>query len=353
MSFRFKKSLALLCWVFLTTSVSLANNIAAPAAHQNDAVKHSIVNLYAKVAGSVVTIKSELGNEASGIGSGVLMHSEGFVVTAAHVVEQAQVIRVYFLDGTETDAKIVTLSRTEDLALLKLGHVPQNTFIPELVDSDTLKVGQSLFCIGAPLGLGHSMSHGIISALRLDNREDLGFFPKQVIQTDAAINHGNSGGALFDLSGNVVGIASFIRSESGGSVGLGFAVPSNVVKKRLFDKAIPYLGMSLRRLPDALATALNWPKGSLLVEKVQKDSAAEVAGVRGGFVPSSFYGMEVMMGGDLILRVGNYHPARADQIHLYLQNLKSGDTITYMILRGGQTHSLSVRVPDLTAIPRL
>jgi serine protease Do len=223
-----------------------------------------------------------------------------------------------------------------------------------LANSDELVVGQSIICIGAPLGLKHTLTTGIVSAIRAGHGNDLSFFPKDVIQTDAAINQGNSGGALFNSRGEVVGIASFITSQTGGSVGLGFAVPSNAVRRRLFERAIPFFGLVLRRVPKPLAELLNWPtQQALLVEKVLSNSPAAKAGMRGGFIPTDFAGVKVMMGGDLIIKVGDYEPSETDQIHTYLQGLKVGDSVRYTVVRGGQVLEGSVTLEEVIPIPKL
>ena len=215
-------------------------------------------------------------------GSGILVHPEGFVVTAAHVVEGAQGIMVAFKDGTQTAADVISLSRTEDLALLKVYEVPRGVKPVVLGDSDAVKVGQRVFSIGAPLGLEHTLTSGVVSGVRHDPKPR-GLTPGNVIQTDAALNQGNSGGPLFNENGEVVGIASYIASLTGGNVGLGFAVPSNTGRKRLFDNPLPWLGLSLRHLPVEICTLFNWPYAEvMLIERVAEGSSGEKAGLLGG-----------------------------------------------------------------------
>src|SRR5262249_40912739 len=160
-------------------------------------------------------------------------HNAGFVATAAHVVDEADAIELEYKDGTKSNGHVVTLSRTEDLALLKADHVPKDLVVPALADSDKVKVGQVVFAGGTPENYPHTMSTGIISSIR--NEAPKGLVPGHVIQTDAALNPGNSGGPLFTERGEVVGIASYIFSKSGGSEGLGFAIPSNTLRRRLFE----------------------------------------------------------------------------------------------------------------------
>ena len=288
------------------------------------------------------------------VGSGVLLHADGFVATAAHVVEMASSIEVSFVDGSRMAAEVVTLSRSEDLALLKIPRVPEGAYIAALADSDRLRVGQRVYCIGAPLGLRHTLTTGIVSAMRTDHGDEMSLLPRTVVQTDAAINQGNSGGALFDEQGRVVGIASFIATQSGGSVGLGFAVPSNIVRERLFTGAIPYMGLILRRIPAPLAELLHWPHpDALLVERVAPGSPAAKAGFVGGYVATDFSGVKVLMGGDLIVGVAELPIARADAVKELLTKLEDGAVIKYHILRAGRPMELPVTVVAQHPIPKI
>jgi serine protease Do len=325
--------------------------------------KKSLEAVFEKVDAAVVMVRVPIrhfeGDEtefrveqAMGYGAGVLLHEGGYIATAAHVVEEAELIEVHYKDGTKCLASIVTLSRTEDLALLKAEKVPKGVWVPPLADSDKLKVGQAVFAVGRPRGFAHSMSAGVISSVR--NEPNQGLTPGHVIQTDAALNPGNSGGPLFNDRGEVLGIASFIVSKSGGSEGLGFAIPSNIVKRRLFDKPLPYLGTSLRLLPQPVMELFNWPyPGGILVEKVRPDSPAEKAGLKGGIVDALVGPSPVRLGGDLIVKVGPFDAWKTDDIGGYLAGLKPGDSIQYRVLRKGELLDVSVPVPAREAIPPL
>jgi serine protease Do len=287
-----------------------------------------------------------------GTGSGVLLHESGFVATAAHVVEEAEMIELEYKDGSKSEAHVVTLSRTEDLALLKADRVPKGTAVPALADSDKLKVGQLVFAVGTPQNYPHTLSAGVISSVR--SEPSRGLTPGHVIQTDAAMNPGNSGGPLFNEKGEVVGIASFIFSKSGGSEGLGFAIPSNVVRRRLFDRPLPYLGFSLRILPQPVMELFNWPyPGGILVEQVRPQSPAAQAGLRGGAVDADVGGSRVRLGGDLIVKVGPFDAWKTDEIGGYLSGLKPGDAIDYRVLRKGELVDVAVTVPAREQIPSL
>lgn len=337
----------------LATSLALLSLAATP----------SLEDVFAKVDNAVVTVRVGMRQMAQtetsavmavsvGTGSGVLLHKDGFVVTAAHVVEDAEVIEVQWKDGSSTGATVVTLSRSEDVALLKVDDVPKSAQVVTLGDSDGLKAGQRVFAVGAPMGLEHTLTSGVVSALRTN--PERGFAPRKLIQTDVPINQGNSGGPLFNEAGEVVGIASFILSTSGGSMGLGFAVPSNTVRRRLFEHALPYVGVSLRYIPREVAEVFNWTAESgLLVEKVRPGSIAAKAGLRGGVVTAKVAGNEVILGGDLILTVNGQDTSKTERIGELLRGLKVGDTITYDVLRGGKLQQVKMTLPELVKVPAL
>ncbi|MFZ5444877.1 MAG: S1C family serine protease [Myxococcota bacterium] len=319
--------------------------------------------LFPKVDPAVVTVrvgtKSFSESESGAVmavsivtGSGVLVHGDGYVVTAAHVVESADAVQVLWADGFKADATVVSLSRTEDLALLKVAAVPAKATVAVLGDSAALRPGMRLFAIGAPYGLDHTLTAGVVSALRSNERR--GLLPRHLLQTDVPINQGNSGGPLFNERGEVVGIASFMLSQSGGSVGLNFAVPSNTVRARLFDEALPYIGVSLRFIPKDVAELFNWPvDAGFLVEAVRPASAAEKAGLRGGSVPSEVGGNRVQLGGDLIVSVNGVPASETTKVAAVLRALKAGELIRYEVLRAGRGGVVEVPVPAGLSVPSL
>jgi S1-C subfamily serine protease len=255
-------------------------------------------------------------------------------------------------------ARVISLSRTEDVALLKLdAPPPKGVIAATLGDSDALKVGDFVGCIGAPFGLRDSFSTGVVSQLRDDYGDEFSLGPKRVIQTDAAINHGNSGGALFNAYGEVVGIASSIRTTArdAGSVGIGFAVPSATVKKRLFDQPLPAVGVLLRRIPEPVGRALHWdvPGGALLVERVVPGGPADKAGLRGGYVPADLAGYQVVLGGDIIVKVGPHPTSEPDKVAEYLRNLKAGETLSYTMVRESHKGQVDIVVPASPKPPAL
>lgn len=316
-----------------------------------------------KVDGSVVTVRiaqkkttSGAGGKSvsitTGTGSGVIVHPDGWIVTAAHVVDEADLIEVEFVDGPAANAEIVTLSRTEDLALLKVDKVPKKIVVAPLGDSEVLKPGMRLFAIGAPLGLTHSVTSGVVSALRTDTRK--GPHPSRLLQTDVPINQGNSGGPLFNEDGEVVGIASFIASKSGGSMGLNFAIPTSTVRSRLFDAPLPWIGVSVRFVSKEFAEVMNWPiEAGLLVEKVKEDGAADKAGLHGGMIEAEIGGSTIILGGDLVLRVNGHATTDSKAIGKSLAAMQPGDSIKYDVLCAGTAKTIEVPLPKLPKIPTL
>ena len=316
-----------------------------------------------RVDGSVVTVRvaEKRTSEGSGgksvsittgTGSGVMVHPDGWIVTAAHVVDEADLIEVEFTDAPTSVAQIVTLSRTEDLALLKAETPPKKPVVAALGDSEVLKPGMRLFAIGAPLGLTHTVTSGVVSALRTDTRK--GPHPSRLLQTDVPINQGNSGGPVFNENGEVVGIASFIASRSGGSVGLNFAIPSSTVRARLFDSPLPWIGVSVRFVSKEFAEVMNWPiDAGLLVEKVKAGGVAAKAGLHGGMIEAELGGTQVILGGDLVLKVNGLPTSDSKAIGKSLAALQPGDSITYEVLCAGTAKTIEVPLPKLPKVPSL
>lgn len=233
----------------------------------------------------------------SSLGSGVIIRPEGLVVTSNHVINQSQEITVVLADKREFEAKILLQDAKTDLAFLQ---IKADVSLPALAlrDSDTLDVGELVLAIGNPFGVGQTVTQGIISALARTavGVSDYQFF----IQTDAAINPGNSGGALVDMQGRLIGINTAIYSKSGGSNGIGFAIPANMVKV-LAQTAVeggkvvrPWMGITSQPVTSEVAESvgLKTPRG-VLVARVAKDGPAARAGIREGDIVLSMDGVEV------------------------------------------------------------
>ncbi len=280
----------------------------------------------------------------SSLGSGVLIDAKGLVVTAHHVIKDASEIRVVLSDKREFDATIERRDPKTDLAYLRIkadGALPYLT----LRDSDTLEVGDVVLAIGNPFGVGQTVTHGIISALarRAANVSDYQFF----IQTDAPINPGNSGGALVDSNGQLIGINTAIYSTSGGSNGIGFAIPSNIVKVVMNGKVAegnvikPWVGITIQPVTPEIAESLGLKKvGGVLVAKVDPKGSAAKAGLKSG---------------DIILSIAG-NPIDDEMAFSYrVQAANVGDVLEVKYLRGGeeQTTQLTLVAEQKTTVKTL
>jgi S1-C subfamily serine protease len=203
-------------------------SLPAPAALPTASAATSVGDVYRRVGPAVVELGVS-GQGGRGSGSGVVVDPSGLIITNNHVVAQASRIAVRFHDGTTRSAEVLRTDPANDLALLRV-DLPPGSAVAPLGDSDQVQVGDDVIAIGNPFGLEQTVTQGIVSALQRDWRPDT---PHGLIQTDAPINPGNSGGPLFNARGEVIGITSMIASPVPGSVGIGFAVPSNTAKQLL------------------------------------------------------------------------------------------------------------------------
>jgi serine protease Do len=283
------------------------------------------------------------------VGSGVLISSDGKVMTAAHVVHLADRIVVEFLGGERVGARIIASEADADVSLLQLESVPAGALVATLGDSDRAQIGEPVFIIGAPYGIGHTLSAGHITGRHEPDTVYHDLAKAEFLQTDAAINQGNSGGPMFDMQGHVIGIVSHIISKSGGFEGLGFVVTTTLARRMLLEAPSFWTGMSALLLTDKLARMLNLPQPSgLLVQRVADGSAAAVIGIRGGTTKATIAGTELILGGDIILEsvgIPMVDGASRQRIRDALGHLKGGDPIKVKVLREGQVVELSGRMP--------
>ena len=242
---------------------------------------------------------------APGLGSGVLISADGKVLTAAHVVQTADAVAVEFPGGALIKASILASDPAADVALLQLERVPAGVQPATLGDSDKAEVGDEIFVVGAPFGISHTLTVGHVSARRRPNATFGSMETAEVFQTDAAINQGNSGGPMFNLAGEVIGVVSRIVSRSGGSEGLGFVVTSNMARRLLFAEPTVWSGLEGYLLTGDMARVFNVPAAhaGLLVQRVARGSPAERFGLRGGDLPAVIAGEQLIVGGDIVLAV--------------------------------------------------
>ena len=262
------------------------------------------------------TAETPFGEQQSqGQGSGFVYDEQGTIVTNQHVVDGADSVTVTFWDGSTAEAKLVGSDASTDVAVLDVDVSPEKLRPLALGDSGDLAVGDAVVAIGSPYGLEETLTTGVVSALNREITAPNDFAIAGAIQTDAAINHGNSGGPLLDGEGRVIGINSQIESESGGSDGIGFAVPSNtfkpVVAELLADGEVEhaYLGVSLQTVPEGAA-----------VTSVVASSPAAEAGVRSGDVIVAFDGKDV---------------ASSSELRVLVDAKSPGDAVTLTVLRSG------------------
>jgi serine protease Do len=318
--------------------------------------------LYSKVNPAVVTIKveeKEIVTDKStmsksvvtmeGLGSGVVISAAGEIMTAAHVIAAAENVTVTFLNGEEVPAKVVTSNVDADVALIKLIWLPKNLVVAPVANSDEVKIGNQVIVIGAPMGLSHSLSVGHISGRMKNNAISDNFSSTEFFQTDASINHGNSGGPMFNMQGQVIGIVSFILSQSGGFEGIGFAVTSNIAKKDLLGDQPFWFGLTFEPLVGESAKIFNVPQDmGLLVQKVATNSPADLAGIKPGVYNLDLEGNKVLAGGDIILKVGKFDMApNLDRSAMSKEFAltKPGTQVPIKVLRGGQVIELILIAP--------
>ena len=322
------------------------------------ATAQSVGQVFDKVNGSVVVIRAK-GQDApdsgsgfvqfSETGSGVLISADGKVMTASHVVQAMDEINVEFIGGETVRARVVASEPAADLSLLQLERVPRGALVAKLADSNTVRVGDPVIVIGAPYGLTHSLTTGLISARWPPNSVYRRMPMAEFFQTDAVINTGNSGGPMFNMTGEVIGIVSHNISKSGGSEGLGFVVTINTAKQFLLEKHSFWSGMEGELVSGRLAALFNVPQPvALLVTAVAKDSPSARAGVRAGDMKATIGGQTYTVGGDIILKIdGLVLGTVADLVKVreHLGNLASGKTYTITVLRAGKVMDLTGRVP--------
>ena len=313
------------------------------------------VELFQKAAPTVVEISATTtrpgpqGPVSEGsIGTGVLISADHHVLTAAHVVDGAEMLVVKTADGKERMAERVFSEPAADVALIRLTEADPSLEHAVLGDSDRLAVGQDLFVIGNPRGLSSTFTSGILSGFRDFAELYGGTVLVEFLQTDAAINSGNSGGPIFDSGGRVVGIASRISTRSGGSEGLGFAVAINSIKQLLALENRTWTGMRSVFLSAAqlrILMQLDAP-GALLVQAVETDSPASRAGLLGGSVPATIAGRDLLLGGDLIIELNGQEACHARCLAASHDALNAADQILVRFLRHGELREVTLDVRD-------
>ena len=314
---------------------------------------------FRKVSQSVVIVRTkqvevapapgQVMSVVDGLGSGVLISNDGRILTAAHVVQTAAVARVQFPDGQEIDAHVIGSDVRADVAVLKLDHPPTGIAPVPVGDSDKVEVGDQIFVVGAPYGIGQTLSAGHVSGRHQLDRKTESSGGVEFLQTDAAVNTGNSGSPIFNMGGEVVGIVSTIMSRSGGSEGLAFAAASNTAKRLLLERRPIWSGIDGLLVTGEMAKALNLPQpAGLLVQRVGEGSIASRLGIQPGTLRVNVVGADLLLGGDVILNVDGLQVTENDGSYEPILNrigaLKPGDALVVIVFRQGRAVKLSTRI---------
>jgi 2-alkenal reductase len=315
-----------------TAPASPTENAAEPVIERTS---DAVVDTVARTSPAVVKVVNSLGQGAKASGSGVIISQDGYVITNNHVVEGQRRLQVIYADGTYHDAELTGTDPFADIAVIRVRDaVPA---VAELGDSDALQPGETVIAIGSPLGeFQNSVTVGVVSALNrsVDRMEGL-------IQTDAAINHGNSGGPLIDTNGKVIGINTLVVRGDEGSLdvaqGLGFAVPSNIVRD-VSDALIangqvqrPFLGVTYQLLtPEADQAGVGTDHGALIVTVGDSGPAR-----RAGLLP-----------GDVITAVNGDEINAQTSLQRILMNYKPNDTVTLTVMRDGQSQEVQLTLAE-------
>lgn len=342
--------------------------VAQSILQEADAEYMLLTNLYERISPSVVNIEADVQKADGGTtvnrGSGFVYDMIGHIITSAHIVNEALTVRVTFDDGYLTTAQIVGVDTYSDLAVVKvITRTDRLRPVQLIADSNQVRVGQRAVTIGNPFGLSSSMSAGIVSgvgrtllsAQLIDANAIPGFQNPSIIQTDAPINPGNSGGPLLNSQGQVIGVNTAIRSDSGIFQGVGFAVPSNtvlrVVPSLIQNGDVDYAWLGIYVTPEdngfgvaGMAEDLNLPvESGVLVRGLTVGSPADVAGLRGGTRIVDVRGQAICAGGDIILAINGTYVDNLHELTTYLMvNTRPGDTITALVVRNSATFEVPI-----------
>jgi putative serine protease PepD len=294
--------------------------------------------------------QTPMGNqEAQAQGSGFVIDSDGHIVTNDHVVENADSVSVRFWNGDTYSASVVGTDPSTDLAVIKV-DAPSSILHPvSLGDSSSVQVGDPVVAIGSPFGLEETVTTGIVSALHRQMQALNKFTINDSIQTDAAINHGNSGGPLFNAAGQVIGVNSQIAGQTGANVGIGFSIPSNTVRS-IADTLISsgkvehaYLGVSVQEIPATVAHDLSLTPGVEITD-VKSGTPAQKAGLKGATGKKMVQGTQYATGGDVITAIDGQKAKTSEGVQLAIDAHHPGDTIEITYWRKGETKTVSIKL---------
>jgi putative serine protease PepD len=290
---------------------------------------------------------------AEGAGSGFVIDPRGYILTNFHVVQGAQAISVTLGDRSHYDAKFVGADERNDIALIKIDPKDRKLAALAMGDSDGLQVGQTVLAIGNPFGFQSTLTTGVVSALGRTVQTGQTTVIDGAIQTDAAINQGNSGGPLLNTHGEVIGINSAIYTPSGTTAGIGFAIPISTARQIAQDLITEgrvrraSMGVEARVLSPAVAEALHLPVNEgLMLERVTPGGPAATAGLRGGDRQAILGMRRILLGGDVVTAIDGRPITGQMDINLALNRKRPGDTVKVEYYRDGQKAEAQVKLSD-------
>ena len=312
--------------------------------------------LFEQVRSSVVLVKTQGTLETpgrmgppmttEGTGSGVLIAANR-VLTSAHVVQAEDFVVVHFIHGEDIEAKVLSSSVLPDVALLELREKPKGVTPAKIGNSDETKVGEPVMLVGAPFNMPYTLSTGHISNRVTAKKIGRGLTEIEHFQTDASINRGNSGGPMFNMKGELIGIVSGMLTESGGFEGFGFAVTSSVIKEILLEVGHVWTGIEGQFIGEPMTEMLNVPQANgILIQRVAMDSLGSRLGLRPGVYPATIGGEQLKLGGDIVLEVlGQPFEGWKSLTHFRraFAGLRKGATIQVVVWRHGERVVLSCK----------
>src|SRR5262252_759330 len=341
------------------SSVHNVNLAERDAALSNDEVLN--VRIYRQTSPAVANILTKATEydfwmdpvPVEGAGSGFVIDNKGYVLTNFHVVQGAQSIEVVLGDQSRYSAKFIGADQRNDVALLKVEPKGKPLMALQLGDSAALQVGQKVLVIGNPFGFQSTLTTGVVSALGRTVQTSQTTFIDEAIQTDAAINRGNSGGPLINSHGEVIGINSAIYTPTGTTAGIGFAIPINTAKRIAHDLITDgrvhqaFLGVETIPINESFAEALGLPaQEGLLVQITTRGGPAAAAGIHGGDRVAQAGMRRFYIGGDVITAIDGQKIANSLDVNVILNKKRPGDEVTVSLYRGGKKMDLKVKLSE-------
>jgi S1-C subfamily serine protease len=344
------------------STAGLARDVAArDAALTEDEVLN--VRIYRQASPAVANILTKATEydffmdpvPVEGAGSGFVIDPRGYILTNFHVVQEAQSIEVVLGDQSRYPAKFIGADQRNDVALVKIDSKGKQLAALPLGDSSALQVGQKVLAIGNPFGFQSTLTTGVVSAIGRTVQTSQSTFIDEAIQTDAAINRGNSGGPLINSHGEAIGINSAIYTPTGTTAGIGFAIPINTAKAIAHDLMTDgrvhraFLGVETLPVAGWLSEALDLPvKDGLLIETVTRGGPAAAAGLHGGDRVALAGMRRIAIGGDVIVAVDGQKVSNQFDLNVILNRKRPGDTVNVTVYRGGKKMDIPVKLGERT-----